>query len=459
VSGRRTRLVGGVGHEWALGRRTRVSRASGSLGALSVGEVRPPRLEWANSLRGVAAVLVVVSHLGIVFWTRQADAAGLARRPSLHADDEGVPRFAQLLSALPVDLGAFGVGLFFLLSGYVIAISLDKYSRGGFLVGRCMRLLPTYAAAYLVTCLVIALVGDPKDELSVGSVLTGSIPGLQYLLGVPAPGNGILWTLIVELVFYGVCLVTYRSLTRRWEAIALVAAGCILLQLLVDAPAALEGSSVGGVQYIVLLSLPFLPVLLIGVTLSGRSRGHIGAAATTALVPALALVHLGLMVTSEVNSTTRLYKLTFLGVIVLFCVVWAWGDRWRGHAVTDFAADISYPLYVVHPVLGYALLSVLAGYQVEPTLALLIAAAVVVAAASLLHHLVEKPTHRLGQRWTHRTRDRYADAGSTVPTPPAPAPAGSLPESLVRTVAPAPCLEENSGSRTPEVGVTASVGR
>ena len=400
---------------------------------------------------------MVAYHFGIVFWTRQTEAADLARRPGLYVGDEGAPRSAHLLSSLPVDLGAFGVGLFFLLSGYVIAISLDKYSRRGFVLGRCMRLLPVYAAAYLTSCLVIAAMGDPKDELTVGSVLTGSIPGLQYLIGVAAPGNGILWTLIVELVFYGVCLVAYRSLTRRWEAIALVAVGCVLVQWLMDAPAVIQGSSVGGLQYIVLLSLPFLPVLLIGVALSGRSRGHISAVATTALVPALSLVHLWLLVTSEVNSTTRLYKVTFLGVIVLFCAIWAVGARWRRHAVSDFAADISYPLYVVHPVLGYALLSVLAGNHVKPILALLITTAVVVAAAWLLHCLVEMPTHRLGQRLARRTRDRSADARPTLPA--TPALAGACPDLLVRTAGPAPRLGADTDPRRSDVRVPSLIGR
>lgn len=52
---------------------------------------------------------------------------------------------------MPVELGALGVGAFFLVSGYVIALSVERYSRRGFLVGRLMRVLPTFAAGYLVT--------------------------------------------------------------------------------------------------------------------------------------------------------------------------------------------------------------------------------------------------------------------------------------------------------------------
>jgi hypothetical protein len=121
----------------------------------------------------------------------------------LYAGDTSAPRFARLLAAITVEFGALGVALFFMISGYVIAISLDRYSRRGFIVGRFMRVLPTYAAGYLVSCVVVWAVSDPGHELIPTHVLAGMVPGLPVLVGVPAPADGIVWTLIVELVFYG----------------------------------------------------------------------------------------------------------------------------------------------------------------------------------------------------------------------------------------------------------------
>ena len=144
---------------------------------------------------------MLVAHYGVAFWMNQGGVAGLARRQPLYAGDAAAPRFARVLVALPVDFAAFGVALFFLISGYVIAISLDRYSRRGFIIGRTMRVLPTYAAGFLVTCSVIWAVSDPAHELVPTHVLAGMIPGLPNVLGVPAPADGIVWTLIVELVF------------------------------------------------------------------------------------------------------------------------------------------------------------------------------------------------------------------------------------------------------------------
>jgi peptidoglycan/LPS O-acetylase OafA/YrhL len=355
------------------------------------------RLEWANTLRGVAALTVLGFHFAVAFWIHQDVSAGLARRDPLYVGDAGAPSFARALAWLPIDFAALGVGLFFLLSGYVIAISLDRYSRRGFLIGRCMRILPTYAAGYLVTCSVIRALSDPGRELSVGSVLAGSVPGLQFLTGTTAPGDGIVWTLIIELVFYVVCLVTHRTLTRRWQIIAGVAVACAATQWLLD-PSPL-GSPQAGLSYVVLLACPFVPVMLVGVVLSAHRRGNLSRLSVALLVPLLAATHLTLASTTQVVATSLEYRLTFVSTIAIFTGIWTIGDRWHQHALADFFADISYPLYVVHPVLGYALLSVMTVHGVPAPVAVLAAAGIAISAAWLLHTLVEAPTHRLGQRW------------------------------------------------------------
>jgi peptidoglycan/LPS O-acetylase OafA/YrhL len=385
---------------------------------------------------------VVVFHFGVAFWTFQEAAAALARRGPLYPGETGVPRSADLLRGLPVDLGALGVGLFFVLSGFVIGISLDRYNRRGFVVGRLMRVLPTYAAGYLVLCGVAAVGGDPLHELHVGNVLAGMVPGLYLLLGVPAPADGVVWTLIIEFVFYGVCLIGHRTLTRRWQAIAGVALACIVIQHFVPGPAVIPGSSVGGALFILLLAVPFLPVMLIGLTLSSRSRGHLSAPASGLLVLGLTLTHVWLTLTTTVVPLTLLYRETFIGVIVIFCVVWKVGANWGTLAATDFVAGISFPLYVVHQALGYALLSVLVGHGVRPVLAMPAVVAVVVVLAWVLHRLVEMPTHRLGQRWSRRLS-------------PAPAPLAA-PEPVDEPVAHRAPLHEEAAVGRPRVSAPAA---
>lgn len=81
----------------------------------------PARLAWLDALRGPAALAVTMHHAG---WTFV---------PGLWAE---VDR--------RIDLGTWGVFVFFLVSGYIIPASLER--RGdlrAFWTGRAFRLLPS----------------------------------------------------------------------------------------------------------------------------------------------------------------------------------------------------------------------------------------------------------------------------------------------------------------------------
>src|SRR5262249_28342013 len=110
------------------------------------------RLEWANTLRGIASVLVVIQHLGGAFFL------GLFAPMLDYAKEQRVPSWppAQSLAVSPVAPGSVVVSLFFLLSGLVIAMSLNRYSRAGFAVARAFRILPTFSASFLVMAFAVA---------------------------------------------------------------------------------------------------------------------------------------------------------------------------------------------------------------------------------------------------------------------------------------------------------------
>lgn len=355
------------------------------------------RVKWANALRGVAAVIVLVAHFLGVFWTRNPDAAGLAHHEALPSSATDF-WLANFLDRVPVDFGALGVGFFFLLSGYVIAISLDRYTRRGFLVGRCMRVLPTYAAGFAVTCLVAWIAGA---HVTIGRYLIGAIPGLPIVTKRPSVGDGIVWTLIIEIIFYAVCLIAFRRLTTSWRTVGLVGLLCALVQFALQSAEVLATPSpMSGVYYLVLLACPYIPIMLIGVVLSAVDRRTMSRHALL-LVPSLSALFLFLAATSDVLVTPLKYRFTYTLATAVFVAVWHFASEWKSVAALDFLAEISYPLYVVHGVLGYVVMfwfldRDLAGLAAPAALAASVAVAI------LIHHAVEVPTHRIGQRWARR---------------------------------------------------------
>ena len=138
-----------------------------------------------------------------------------------------------------------------------------------------MRLLPAYAAGFLVILgAVTALALATHRPAPVGPAdLLGIIPGLPQLVGVTVIPNSVAWTLVVEMAFYTVCLVLHRSLLgRRWVLLS-VAVGCIVIQqgfLALD----LRTYPLAGLSDLMLVAVPFIPILLIGVGLDSLDPGR-----------------------------------------------------------------------------------------------------------------------------------------------------------------------------------------
>lgn len=283
-----------------------------------------------------------------------------------------------------------------MLTGYVIAISLTRYSRSGFLVGRVTRIIPTYAAGYALVCVLVLALGDPNFEVHFPDVLTGLIPGLPYVVQTSVPADGIVWTLIVERVFYGVCFVLFRRLVTCWYGIAGVALGCGAVQWFLDPLP--PGSALSGVVFIVLLACPFIPIMLFGVALFLLRTDAWLPMERSVLATVLAAIYWWLASTTAVVPTSPRYRWSVLSAAALFVVASALGDRCAAFRPADFMASSSYPLYVVHAILGFFVMSSLAAVGAPPFVALCVALVATVGCAWLLNMGVEEPTYRMGRR-------------------------------------------------------------
>ena len=164
------------------------------------------RLRELDALRGLAALAVLIFH-----YTSRYD--NLYGHPAL------VPDFW---------LGEYGVQLFFMISGFVIFMSLERVrSPLDFVVARASRLYPVYWAAVALTFAVTALAGLPRLESSWCEALV-NLTMLQRLFGVPHVDE-VYWTLTGELAFYA--LMWLALVTRQLKNI--VYWGCTWLVLMV----------------------------------------------------------------------------------------------------------------------------------------------------------------------------------------------------------------------------------
>ncbi|GAA0615507.1 acyltransferase [Kutzneria viridogrisea] len=174
-------------------------------------------------LRLVAALLVVFGHSWVL---------------TGHTD--------PLTALSGTDAGAAGVGVFFLLSGYLVAGSwLSDPSPRRFAGRRFLRIYPAYVLVILVLALVL---GPLCTQLSLRDYLAN--PGtwkflggnlliipMQYDLpgvfaGNPFPGavDGSLWTIRVEVLCYVAVVVLglLGALRRRWVLATIAVAACVV---------------------------------------------------------------------------------------------------------------------------------------------------------------------------------------------------------------------------------------
>ncbi|WP_051711450.1 acyltransferase family protein [Streptomyces sp. NRRL S-350] len=141
-----------------------------------------PRLGWLDALRGLAALAVALHHFGLL---------------------DKIPHGSKVPKYL--DLGFFGVMLFFLVSGYVIPASLER--RGdvrAFWLGRFFRIHPAVVVTVGASLLVLPRSSTAVQDFSFDHPLLSTAANglmLQDLMGVPS-SIGVMWSLTYEMVFY-----------------------------------------------------------------------------------------------------------------------------------------------------------------------------------------------------------------------------------------------------------------
>ncbi len=158
------------------------------------------RESFANILRGIASLSVLVAHYIGVFSYIRGQYAGFSA-----LETEPFPFWGDITFHIPnFNYGPLGVALFFLVSGFVISLLVARLSafenwRVGFLIGRIFRIWPTYWIGLSITvfsfCIAARLNAIPCPVVFL-DVLHQAIT-LENLVG-----DGVVWTLGVEVRFY-----------------------------------------------------------------------------------------------------------------------------------------------------------------------------------------------------------------------------------------------------------------
>ena len=379
------------------------------------------RLTFLDALRGVAAFSVVIQHVlshevpGFLPWTIDYFSPGRA-----------------------------GVVIFFLISGFVIPMSLGRIGQfgrrelGSFWIGRVLRLYPAYWTSLALLTIVGALFGRPVVANAVQWFW--NLTMLQGLVRVPDI-NQVAWTLLLEILTY---IAFSLAAWRRWLAeperlVVFVGIGLFVASVLV--PALLHKRFPGGPLACLAAGLAGYAGYLAykGAVRPGFSVGvYVGCLLLTLIGNYFSYVTLR----TGTNELEPAYLAAITAVLLAYALG-AMGYAWRARSAPRWLTGlgtISYSLYLLHGVAVVVVLGLFPSpaFRQSP-LGMLCLVLASIALGVLLsigsYLLVERPSNELGRRWRAKlvARPLRLDPQAGPASPGAAAPDTAVPEASERT--------------------------
>jgi peptidoglycan/LPS O-acetylase OafA/YrhL len=277
---------------------------------------------------------------------------------------------------VPNSVGVHAVEMFFLISGFVIFMTLDRCkSVVDFVVLRFSRLYPTYwVALLLATGIGVITFGD---AFWLGGLVSNATM-FQEFLGAPH-ADVVFWSLSVEMAFYLnaawlFALGLHRS-PKRVVAAWLVVACVWALVFKEPHPEHRQWPAL-------LFALDFAPYFSMGIVFydamkfgwSNRRASLLGFAVVAALL---------------IGGWEALLVATLIAGI--FGLAVSGRLSFLVSPVTLWLGGISYALYVIHRKLGYQTLAWMNAHHIEAWLAIPITILGALALATLINYAIERP--------------------------------------------------------------------
>ncbi len=350
----------------------------------------------------MAALGVMCSHYIAVFWYRPDVIATFLKIPAFTTEGTFFRKVSEIwVTFSPLDTGPLGVSVFFLISGFVLPFSIEKLDRKRFFLNRLLRIYPTYIAGFAVSSAAVFFI-DRYFGMPIGysqkDLIAHAVPGLREIFNTPNI-DGVVWTLEIELKFYSIWLVFGRRVATAPLVIATVA---VLLALQLSLSRTFQSSYwLGLVSY----SIPYLIYFFIGTWAHIHYKKRLS---TLALLSGI-LIIFGATITARLlgpeAQSARVLINYAIGLLIFFSFYRYPQPLNKMARWLEPLAQVSYPLYAVHSVLGYVILRLLLDAGL-PIVGVPLAFGIAIAFAFVLHSCVEKTSLKLAHRLTRPSSKR-----------------------------------------------------
>ncbi len=354
------------------------------------------RLWSLQLLRAVAILLVVCHHSIIGFWSSKNEFYTPAFSSLVGNTIEKIISFERISN---IYLGLVGVSIFFLISGFLIPITIMKYRPLPFLIARIFRIFPVYLFSLGIIVLLsqiyfhathIPYAYCDKPFAVYANIIFLMDPKFRFI-------DPVIWTLRVEVLFYLLmAFVNTVSDTSKFSTVLLTSTIICLCCTTVRFFNSDTSFFVFFLKQIVGLSI-YLIYMFIGTVIynywSTKSNER---SLTNLIIQVATLFALYSISFQGLDIKTMLTNSYGVGLIV-FCIVFFFRQRFKENKLLNWVGEISYPIYLIHNVSGGILATLI--YRVLPNiyLALICSLIAIFAISDLLHSFLERPFNNFGK--------------------------------------------------------------
>lgn len=368
---------------------------------------RRVELFGANSLRAIAAIAVIYTHIAFFF------------RDTLDINwwvMDVVEETLVYSGGLNLYLSFFGVAIFMMLTGLLLTGSAMRQHKGKFLANRIGRLLPGawVATAIAVVLIKVGFMGtfSGQSEISNGEAALSFVLG-GFFLRQPVEVLGVTWTLLVQILFF-LLVMSMQGLLRRWPILMPIAGALVSMAILAYNHWIPYEYSVPMLSKLAAT----LPALFMGqiIYLAGvRASGWVW------VVVATVMQVLTVQMATEMGvywAGTR-YLWTMVVVTGLVMSVGQYKGRINDWAPVHWLSSRSFGIYLLHTLMLYSIFN-WAAPHVGTTGAVLVFLAALFLAVEAFYRWVEQPAGRWVGRKTRNIGQKKVAAPRVKPVPDAP---------------------------------------
>lgn len=268
-------------------------------------------------------------------------------------------KYAEIFSTgmttkfLDFKYGGLGVDLFFIISGFVIFLTLKKNTIPiEFVYKRFTRLFPTFWICVFTTFFIVRsseLVNYHRsfNELVINLTMVPDLFGVRRV-------DGVYWSLLPELFFY--FLMYLILVLKKVDKIDLIC--CVWLLLVFF-------NTFSDVMPIrVLLNLKFGHLFIIGICFYKINFGESKWFHHLLIISCY-------IVSLKLNNTTEKHLISLIFILIFYLFVYG-KLSWLKSRPLVVLGEISYALYLVHQFIGYTIIKELSNFGINNSILLLL---------------------------------------------------------------------------------------